>query len=687
MQNSGVKGDMSNNAISLAQRQSLVLNLPVFSMYTQNETHALVKLMIELDFIAESVVVREEELIDRVYIIVSGQAEVTQSIIVKKKLHKDKFIDSPVALLGPGDAIGLNSTGFFSATGKRTATVTAITDIKVLVLDVKILHEFLKENPRLQSAMYAASAQMLRMRLIKQSLPFVRLSHARTLWLADQVEEISVSEGEIIFKQGEIGDSCYLIRSGKVEIFATTDEGEEQPLAVLKAPTLFGEATLITHDPRNAGARALESAELLVLKHKYLSELIETEENVADMFMTLMVDRSRPQKNPHISLHHRTTADGQPIVILKNHDNGNYFKLSQEGLFIWDELDGNQTMQAITMNLSDKYNTFAPDLVAALISKLARAGFVENVETEDQSSLRNKTVWGKISARLRYMLEFRYAFGDADKLLTKVYNSGVNKIFSRLGKTLLVTIALGGFCTFLFTTSDTIETFKLMPDVWWLFVALIPATIVSVALHELGHAFAVKSYGFEVHYMGVGWFYVSPVAFTDTSDMWLSTRGPRTVVNLAGVFMDSLVAGVCALTILVIANPYIQAFLWLFALYTYINAFRMLSPLQELDGYYVLMDWVDKPRLRHAAVLWLIRGFPKALRHPSLFRNNLPEVWYWIACIVFLILITIFTLLVQTFLFKIIGYHANPYISLSLPFIVALISILGLVADIRNQVD
>jgi putative peptide zinc metalloprotease protein len=678
---------MSNNSISLAQRRALLVELPIFSMYSRDESHQLVKFFVELDFAAGTKIVAEDDLIDRVYIIVSGEAEVTHRVVAKKKLQKAKIVDVPLAVLNAGDTIGLANSGFYSTTGKRTATVTAVTDVKCLALDIKMLHEFLKDRPHLQSAMFFATAQMLRLRLIKQSLPFVRLSHERALWLADQVEQINVSAGEIIFSQGDPGDSCYLIRSGKIEIIATDAEGVEKRLALLTPPTLFGEATLISRDPRNATARAVENSELMLLKHKYLSELIETEHNVANMFMTLMVDRSRPARNPHVSVHHRTAPDGQPIVILKNHDNGSYFKLSQEGLFIWEQLNGSQTMQAITMGLSDKFDTFAPDMVAGLISKLARAGFVDKVETPDKTSQKNKTLWRRNVAYLSKFLDFRYAFGDADKWLTSIYNKGINKLYTRAAKFLLSFIAIAGFITFIWMTNDTIETFKIMPDVWWLFVALVPATLISVALHELGHAFAVKSFGYEVHYMGVGWMWVTPVAFTDTSDMWLSTKWPRLFVNMAGVFMDSLVAGVCALLILVIANPYIQAFLWMFALYTYINAFRNMSPLQELNGYYVLMDLVEKPHLRHAAVRWLIRDFPKALRNPSLFKQHMPEVWYWIACLLFLLGVTIITLLVQTFVFTIIGIHTNLYISLSLPFLVAIFSVLGLVAEVRHQTE
>jgi putative peptide zinc metalloprotease protein len=679
---------VENSPITVVQRQTLIKALTCFSMLSDSESHELAMLMVEENYTSGQAIVIEEELVDRVYIIVHGQAEVTHQVMTKKVLKKTKITRVPVAVIGPGDAIGLNDTGFFSKTGKRTATVTATTPVQAIMLDLKNLHLFLEKYPHIQSAMHAATTQMLRMRLIKQSLPFARLSHERIQWLAAQVEEVSVPAGAIIFKQGEQGDRCYLIRSGQVEIVVADEDGTERRLAVLKSPTLFGEATMITHAPRNATARALEKTELLQLQHKHLSELLETESNVANMFMTLMVDRSRPAQNPHVSEHHRTTADGQEIIILKNPDNGSYFKLSAEGWFIWQQLNGKQTMHAITMALSNEFNLFAPDVVAALISKLAKAGCVINVEVEDATAVARQSKLMRALSSVRRLLEIRYAFGDADKWLTKVYAKGAYLLFTRSGKILLSLLALSGFTTFAVSTGSTIETFKIMPNIWIVLVLLVPCMLFSVALHELGHAFATKHYGREVHYMGVGWFWVGPVAFTDTSDMWLSPRGPRAVVNLAGIYTDILVAGTCALLILLIPNPYIEAFLWLFALYTYINAFRMLSPLQEMDGYYVLMDAVEKPHLRQAAVIWLVKKFPKALRKPSLFKQNKPEIIYWLACIIFIILISILTLLVQTFIFKILGLHAsNPYLGLSIPILVAIISSLGVIGDIRNQAE
>lgn len=676
-------------SISLADRQALIKGLVCFSMLHPKESKELASLMQEDDYAPGQFIVVEEELIDRVYIIVSGKAEVTHKVIAKRALHKNKVSISPIAVIGAGDAIGLNDTGFFSTTGKRTATVTATTHVKVLGIDLKALHHFLEIHPNLKSEMYVSATQMLRVRLIKQSLPFVKLSYERTQWLASQVEEIKVAKDDIIFQQGEKGDTCYLIRSGHVEIHAKEADGTEHKLATLKPGTLFGEATMITHDPRNATARAMEDCVLLVIKHKYLTELLESEENVAKMFMTLMVDRSRPIHNPHVSVHHRKTADNQSIVILKNPDNGSYFKLSQEGWFIWQQLNGKNTMHAVTLALSDQMNVFAPDMVAALLSKLATGGFIQNVGAKDEAAEARQSRLKRMIHRVRKYLEFQYAFGDADDWLTMVYNRGAYLIFTKTGKILLSLLAITGLMTFLANTNSTIETFEIMPHVWWIFVLLVPCMLISVALHELGHALATKFYGYEVHYMGVGWFWLNPIAFTDTSDMWLSpSRKARIYVNLAGVYTDVLVAGVSSLLILLIANPYIQAFLWFFSLYTYINAFRMLSPLQELDGYYVLMDIVDKPHLRHAAVLWLVKRFPKALRHPSLFKRNKPEVYYWLACLLFIVLVSLITLFVQTVVFKMLGLHAqNIYISLSLPIFIAIASSLGVISDIRNQSD
>jgi len=667
--------------LSLSQQQELIQAFPCFSSFSPAQTRALAQLLREFRYAKGETIVKEGELVDAVYIIASGEVEVTH-----EAEYKNRKTQIPLSILRAKEAIGLNDTGFFSSTGKRTATVAAVKDSLLLRLDLKDLHGFLKEH-QLESSMYKAAEQMLRIRLIKQSLPFSKLDHERLLWLAEHVEQIKVPAGRVLFHQGDQGESCYLIRSGQVEVIATEVDGHSHSLATLKPPTLFGEATLITQTPRNATVRAIEDSELLVLSYTHLTELLEKEGNVADMFMTLMVDRSRPSRNDKVKEYPRTTPEGNTIVILKDPEHSTYFKLSPEGWFIWQQLDGQQTLLEITMGLASQFQVFAPNMVVAIISKLARAGFVVNVSTESLST-KKQSWFARTFAKIRQLLEIRIVFRDADPWLSKLYNRGVYLLFTRFGQILLGLVILAGTVAFFITENAVVTLLRGLPNSWLLFVAIFPLMVLTVSLHELGHAFMTKSFGHEVHYMGVGWYWTGPVAFTDTSDMWLEGRWRRIAVNAAGIYANLLVASLAALAIPIMPSQYGQAFLWLFALMTYINGFTMLNPLQEMDGYYILMDLSEEPHLRRSAILWLMKQFPSCCRRPALFLKYGAELGYWLACIAFLVVTALITLYVQAFILKLLGLKPpNAFVALLLPLLTAGISGLTIVSEIRNQKD
>ncbi|OGT49715.1 MAG: hypothetical protein A3E82_00600 [Gammaproteobacteria bacterium RIFCSPHIGHO2_12_FULL_38_11] len=668
--------------VTFEHRADLLQSFPCFAALTGKQREILAYLMKEEHFQANQPIVTEGELVDSVFIILEGQAEVTRGELDAKK----HLVQVPIAFLNPGEAIGLNDTGFYSATGKRTASVIASGNMILLRLELKDLYEFLKKY-HLESSMSNAASKMLRMKLIKQCLPFSKLSHERLQWLANHVEDLIVPAGTVLFTQGDIGHQSYLICSGRIEILVKDKHDKERSIAILKPPALFGEATLITRTPRNATARAVEKSELLVLQHEYLSELLESEKNVAQMFMTLMVDRSRPIQNKHVSVHHRVTADGETLAILKNPDNGRYFKLSKEGEFVWRKLDGRHTLQEITIELAEHLNIFAPDIVVALISKLSKANFINNLVTADELNRSPQSFVVKNADRMKRICNMRYAFGDADEWISRTYNRYVHYLFGYIGQFILISFIIAGLTAFIVSTDDVLFFFsEKHASLILLLLGLLPLGLIGVSLHELGHAYAVKAFGYEVHYMGVGVHWLRPIAFTDTSDMWLATRKPRMFVNLAGIYVDVLVGSLSALFIFLISSPYLQGLLWLFALYSYIIAFRNLNPLQDRDGYYVLMDWIDKTHLRDVAILWLLKGFREACKTPHLFREHIPEVSYWFFSVVFLIFVSIITYIVQAYVLTVLDIHfTNPLFSLIFPLLAVVFSLTRVFIKINRE--
>jgi len=668
-----------NPSKSTTKYLDLIRVIPCFSELSPAQLLELVNLMNEKEVTAGTVIVNENEIVDCIYFITSGEAEVS---VGKKRYGSTK--KEILALLHAGDAIGLNESGFYSTSGKRTATVTALTEVHLLRLEIQALLSFLNKF-QLQNAMRQSATQMLRMQLIKQSLPFSKLSPTRLKWLAEHVEEVKLRQNEIIFQRGDKGDKCFLIKSGKVKIYTISAQGEEIIIAILQPPALFGEATLITSSPRNASAKTIEECELLILEKSHLTELLESENHIATMFMSLMIERSRPIQNPHVSAHPSKTAEGEVITILKEANTHTYFKLSAEGEFIWSKLDGKHTLEMITLDLAEQFNLFAPNLVAGLISKLNKAGFLTSLPSEELAAAqKHKSV--NLWTKLKNLLVWRKAFGDADPIISRWYNNVITYLYTPFAQAIFIILSFSGFVLFVDYTPNILLFFNYHHASLLLIFALLPLSILETLLHELGHAFTVKAFGREVHYLGIGWNWVTPTIFTDTSDMWLASPRERILVNSAGVYVDILIAGLTAFLILVSDNPYVQALLWLYAMYTYIGAFRMLSPLQNLDGYYILMDWLGKPHLRKSAVRWLMHKLPQTFKHPRNVYHYLPEISYWIACLFYLILISLVTLILQTFVLMIFEIDSpSKYFSLLLPFLVVSLSSIAMILEIRRE--
>ena len=65
----------------------------------------------------------------------------------------------------------------------------------------------------------------------------------------------TLTDGDVLFNEGDTGDVAYIVESGEIEICHRNDNGYVT-LAKLKADTLFGEIALIDNRPRSATARA-----------------------------------------------------------------------------------------------------------------------------------------------------------------------------------------------------------------------------------------------------------------------------------------------------------------------------------------------------------------------------------------------------------------------------------------------
>ncbi len=99
-------------------------------------------------------------------------------------------------------------------------------------------------------------------------------------------------DGEIIVRQGEVGDCMYVIQEGQVEVVADKDT-EEVHLAVRSEGDIFGEMAIIDREVRSATVRALGPTRIMTIDKKNFLRRIHEDPSLAYRIVETMSRRIR----------------------------------------------------------------------------------------------------------------------------------------------------------------------------------------------------------------------------------------------------------------------------------------------------------------------------------------------------------------------------------------------------------
>jgi EAL domain-containing protein (putative c-di-GMP-specific phosphodiesterase class I) len=98
--------------------------------------------------------------------------------------------------------------------------------------------------------------------------------------------------GEIIFKEGDSGDSAYIIEEGSVEVSVSNTQHSR-----IGKGELFGEIALIDQQPRTATVRAIENTVLIPIPRQLVKELLEKTDPVVRHLLLTILERYRSTRN------------------------------------------------------------------------------------------------------------------------------------------------------------------------------------------------------------------------------------------------------------------------------------------------------------------------------------------------------------------------------------------------------
>lgn len=105
-------------------------------------------------------------------------------------------------------------------------------------------------------------------------------------------EVAAYRRSEVIFSQGEAGDSVFYIQAGGVKLSVLSTTGREAVVAMLGPGDFFGEGGLAGQSVRKASATAITPATALVIGKAEMVRVLHAEHALSDRFITFMLGRN-----------------------------------------------------------------------------------------------------------------------------------------------------------------------------------------------------------------------------------------------------------------------------------------------------------------------------------------------------------------------------------------------------------
>ncbi|NES79453.1 MULTISPECIES: cyclic nucleotide-binding domain-containing protein [unclassified Okeania] len=120
-------------------------------------------------------------------------------------------------------------------------------------------------------------------------------------------------QGQIIFRENDVGDSFYIILSGAIEVIS---EKTGKYIATLHEGEFFGEMSLLLGSPRTATVKTIEDSILFVIEKHDLQRLLEESPSLATDISRKLCERR--QALQELGLLDRSSSENTPFTRIRN---------------------------------------------------------------------------------------------------------------------------------------------------------------------------------------------------------------------------------------------------------------------------------------------------------------------------------------------------------------------------------
>lgn len=126
---------------------------------------------------------------------------------------------------------------------------------------------------------------MIDLELLREQQFFNDLDNDEVKVIADITSKKNFEQGDTIFRDGEDGESIYIIKKGEVKACREAPDGELFTLTLLKDGEIFGEMSFLDGRPHSATMVALTAVETYVIHRDDFEKIVETHPRIVFKMM------------------------------------------------------------------------------------------------------------------------------------------------------------------------------------------------------------------------------------------------------------------------------------------------------------------------------------------------------------------------------------------------------------------
>ena len=214
--------------------------------------------------------------------------------------------------------------------------------------------------------------------MVRRAPLFAALDDEAARALLSQMGPTRLERGDILFREGDQGDTLYVIGEGKVKLGRTSTDGRENLIAILGPGEMFGELSLFDPGPRTMTATAIAETQLMGLGNDSLTTLLTGRPEVAKALLAALAKRLR-RTNEHLADLVFTDVPGRVAKALLDLAN-RFGRPVEEGVLVAHDLTQEELAQLVGASRETVNKALADFATRGWIKLEARAVLLLDVE-------------------------------------------------------------------------------------------------------------------------------------------------------------------------------------------------------------------------------------------------------------------------------------------------------------------